>query len=78
MHPAGFINDDLYAAAGAFRDITSGDNDMFGNLGKYKAAPGWDAASGLGSANGAKWLQVLLPMPAAAVEAPAGQPQIQL
>lgn len=38
---------------GFFNDIVSGDN------GGYKAVPGWDAASGLGSINGTKLLDTL-------------------
>ncbi|MGH9587378.1 MAG: S53 family peptidase [Acidobacteriaceae bacterium] len=44
---AGFVNPTLYANPGAFRDITSGNN------GAFKAAPGWDACTGLGSPDGA-------------------------
>ncbi|MGY8676874.1 S53 family peptidase [Bradyrhizobium sp. UFLA05-153] len=58
----GFINPLIYAAGaqGAFRDITSGNNDITGQLhGMYKAGPGWDACSGLGVPNGTK-LQDLL------------------
>jgi kumamolisin len=42
---AGFIQPAIYAARNksAFRDTTSGDN------GSYKAGPGWDACTGLGS-----------------------------
>lgn len=41
---AGFIQPALYAKAkGAFHDITSGTN------GSFKAGPGWDACTGLGS-----------------------------
>ncbi len=40
---AGFLNPILYANPAAFRDITSGNN------GAYKAGPGWDACTGLGS-----------------------------
>ncbi len=45
---AGFINPPLYAAneSSTFRDITSGNN------GAFKAGPGWDACTGLGSPNG--------------------------
>lgn len=39
---------------GFFNDITAGDN------GGYKAEPGWDAASGLGSINGTKLLDALV------------------
>jgi kumamolisin len=37
----------------AFRDITQGNN------GAYKAGPGWDACTGLGSPNGAALLTAL-------------------
>lgn len=53
--PAGYLNPILYSAsaAGAFRDITSGNN------GGYSAGPGWDACTGLGSPKGAALLAVL-------------------
>ncbi len=54
--PAGFLNPLLYtkaAPAGAFHDITTGDN------GAYHAGPGWDACTGLGSPDGVKLLQSL-------------------
>jgi kumamolisin len=47
--PSGFLNPLLYdqgVAGGGFNDITSGNN------GAYKAGPGWDACTGLGSPNG--------------------------
>lgn len=53
--PLGFVNPALYAiAAGphgsrAFRDITSGDNNLFQKVGSFSAGPGYDLASGLGS-----------------------------
>ena len=40
---AGFLNPTLYTNPAAFRDITSGNN------GAYKAGPGWDPCTGLGS-----------------------------
>ena len=49
--PIGYANPLLYgkaAAAGGFRDITSGNN------GAYNAGKGWDACTGLGSPVGAK------------------------
>lgn len=59
----GFMNPVLYkqtAASGAFRDITSGNNDIYGNLkGLYKATASWDPCTGLGSPNGAKLLKAL-------------------
>jgi len=46
---AGYLNPLLYGpAAASFHDITSGNN------GAYKAGPGWDACTGLGSPDGAK------------------------
>jgi kumamolisin len=51
----GFLHPVLYATAGACRDVTKTNNDYSGTLGLYPAGPGWDAASGLGSALGAKW-----------------------
>lgn len=55
--PVGYFNPNLYqkvaAAAGAFHDITSGNN------GAYQAKPGWDACTGWGSPNGAAILQSL-------------------
>ena len=44
--PVGFVNPTLYGDAKDFRDITQGNN------GTYKAGPGWDACTGLGSPNG--------------------------
>jgi kumamolisin len=53
--PAGFVNPLLYAAPAnaTFRDITQGTN------GDYKAAPGWDPCTGLGTPNGQSLLQAL-------------------
>ncbi|MFL6449647.1 MAG: protease pro-enzyme activation domain-containing protein [Bryobacteraceae bacterium] len=57
--PVGFLNPKLYTlGSGAFRDITSGNNDD-SNLGYYKAQVGWDACTGLGSPNGAALLKSL-------------------
>ncbi|SPE35733.1 Peptidase S53 propeptide [Burkholderiales bacterium] len=44
--PVGLIQPLLYQAPGACNDITKGNN------GKYAAAAGWDACTGLGSPNG--------------------------
>jgi kumamolisin len=58
----GLINPLIYAAGArnAFRDITQGNNDVFGKLhGLYEAGPGWDACSGLGVPDGASLLQLL-------------------
>lgn len=52
----GWIHPQLYAldpSAGAFRDITRGDN------GDYSAAPGWDPCTGLGSPDGSKLREAL-------------------
>ena len=56
--PVGYANPLLYgeaAKAGAFHDITSGNN------GAYTAGPGWDACSGLGTPIGAALLSALAP-----------------
>ncbi|MGA2274331.1 MAG: S53 family peptidase [Bryobacteraceae bacterium] len=59
---AGFLNPLLYgSAASAFRDITTGNNDIYGKLkGLYTAGPGWDACSGLGVPDGTKLLDSVL------------------
>ncbi|HWT06422.1 MAG TPA: S53 family peptidase, partial [Xanthomonadales bacterium] len=55
----GFINPLLYANAGSFRDIVTGNNDNT-HLGRgYSAGPGWDAASGIGVADGTALLTAL-------------------
>jgi kumamolisin len=53
--PVGFLQPQLYAPASApaLHDITQGDN------GSYRAGPGWDACTGLGSPDGAALLRVL-------------------
>ncbi len=59
---AGLINPIVYAQKPvvAFRDITTGNNDIEGKLhGEYSAGPGWDACSGLGVPDGAKLLRLL-------------------
>ena len=47
----GFVNPTLYKSPGAFHDILSGNN------GSYKAGPGWDACTGLGSPIGGSIVQ---------------------
>jgi kumamolisin len=50
--PSGFLNPILYSQAAntnAFNDITTGTNDITGEIGGYSAGPGWDACTGLGS-----------------------------
>lgn len=49
----GWLNDEAYAHPEAFRDVTSGSN------GDYRAGPGWDPASGLGSPDGSKLLAAI-------------------
>jgi kumamolisin len=60
--PVGFINALLYASGGAtaFHDITSGNNDIYKDLGgKFPAGPGWDPCTGQGTPNGTAVLAVL-------------------
>ena len=50
--PVGFLNPLLYAlasSANALHDITTGNNDITGQIGGYSAGPGWDPCTGLGS-----------------------------
>jgi len=62
-NPVGFINPLLYGQAtspGVFHDVTSGNNDIYKALGgEFKAGPGWDPCTGLGSIDGAKLLAAL-------------------
>lgn len=51
--PSGFLQPALYIAPSAFRDITDGNN------GRFKAAKGWDACTGLGSPVGRAVVQTL-------------------
>ena len=54
--PLGFLNPKLYAHGHG----KSGLNDIVtGDIGAYKAGPGWDACSGLGSPNGSRLLAVV-------------------
>jgi kumamolisin len=55
----GFCHSALYGSPKSFRDITQGNNDMTGKLGKYNSGPGWDPCSGLGSPIGDKLLTLL-------------------
>lgn len=48
--PMGFVNPFLYQHPEAFHDVTVGENKGAGQFG-FKAAPGWDPASGLGTPN---------------------------
>ncbi len=57
----GFLNPQLYQMPSSdFVDVTSGSNDVFG-AGGYSAGPGYDMASGLGSPNGAAFINGLCP-----------------
>jgi kumamolisin len=49
----GYINPLIYKSPGALNDITQGNN------GDFKATPGWDACTGLGSPKGAALLSAL-------------------
>jgi kumamolisin len=53
--PVGFVNAQLYAAGprATFHDIVVGDN------GGYRAGPGWNPCTGLGTPNGAALLNAL-------------------
>jgi subtilase family serine protease len=54
--PVGFLNPLLYGPlAPTFRDITQGNNDVFGNGICCTAGPGFDMASGLGSPDIGQW-----------------------
>lgn len=60
--PVGYLNPALYslaAASGAFHDITTGNNDITGDSGVYRAGPGWDACTGWGSPDGTMLLEAL-------------------
>ena len=51
----GLLNPLIYGAntsQAGFRDITSGNNDVTGQIGGYDSGPGWDACTGQGSPNG--------------------------
>jgi kumamolisin len=63
---AGFIQPAIYAAKGkaAFNDITSGTNYSGTPVG-FKAGPGWDACTGLGSPIGTKLIALVKPSAAA-------------
>jgi kumamolisin len=50
--PIGFFLPRLYAATALTNDVTVGNNKPTGSDVGYKAGPGWDACTGLGSPNG--------------------------
>src|SRR5579862_2745361 len=64
--PLGFANPALYANAGAFHDITSGDNALFSDpdsppqIAGYSAGTGYDLTTGLGTPDVAKLLPGLV------------------
>jgi kumamolisin len=60
--PIGFCLTTLYANAGAFREITQGNNIPAGTNFGYNAGPGYNACTGLGVPNGAA-LAALFPPP---------------
>lgn len=55
----GFVNPALYADAGDFREITTGNNMPAGSSLGYSAGPGWNACAGLGAMRGAQLLAAL-------------------
>jgi kumamolisin len=57
----GFLNSFLYAnaAKGIVKDITKGHNGIFKTIKGYKARPGWDACTGLGTPDGTAILNKL-------------------
>jgi kumamolisin len=65
--PVGYLNPRLYLeiSKDAFVDITVGRN------GKWEAAPGWDACTGLGRPQGEKLLEELKGLPDSSAEPPA-------
>ena len=65
--PVGYLNPRLYLeiSKDAFVDITVGRN------GKFEAAPGWDACTGLGRPIGEKLLEELKGLPDSSAEPPA-------
>ncbi|KAE8446870.1 hypothetical protein EG329_011501 [Mollisiaceae sp. DMI_Dod_QoI] len=60
--PIGFLNPTFYAHPEAFNDITSGSNPGCGSPG-FKAQPGWDPVTGMGTPNYPKLLEVFLSLP---------------
>jgi hypothetical protein len=58
----GFLNPFLYSnvAKGVVHDVTSGTNAITKTIKGYKAGPGWDACTGLGTPDGTAILNNLL------------------
>jgi len=67
----GFLNPLLYANAGALNDITQGSNDLKGDGNGWQAAAGWDPATGLGTPDFAKLVQVIKNLNGGASPVPA-------
>jgi len=60
--PIGFLNPTMYANPDAFNDITSGGNPGCGTQG-FKAQPGWDPVTGLGTPIYPKLKEVFMNLP---------------
>lgn len=60
--PIGFLNPTLYAHPEMFNDITVGGNPGCGTDG-FKAAPGWDPVTGMGTPIFPKMKEVFLSLP---------------
>jgi tripeptidyl-peptidase-1 len=58
----GFINPVIYKNPQAFNDILEGSNPSCGTRG-FSATPGWDPATGLGTPNYHKLLEVFMALP---------------
>jgi len=78
--PVGFLNTLIYqpqVSSSAFRDITSGNNNITGQGGPYSAGSGWDPCTGLGSPRGAALLSAVqgsAPAPSPPRPAPSPPP----
>lgn len=60
--PVGFVPPVLYANPWALNDITNGTNVGCGSQG-FHAAKGWDPATGLGTPNYPRMLELFLSLP---------------
>ena len=65
VSPVGFLNPSLYAIgasanyASCFKDITTGNNFWPGSPNQYRAVPGYDLCTGLGTPNGINLINAL-------------------
>ncbi|KAK8002691.1 LIP-domain-containing protein [Apiospora arundinis] len=59
----GFLNPALYANSQAFNDVVVGGNEGCGAKPAFKAIPGWDAVTGLGSPDYERLLGLLIDVP---------------